>query len=414
MKRQTVLFWIGLTLGLATLNCGAGVSPAICSRDGCTTSSGPFLSALDKVVLVAGGDAVESGRATEAKLVGPFGVDFDRSGNAYIVEMTGLRVLKVNLRGDLSRISGTGKKGNSGDGKPALDAELNGPHSLAVAPNGDIYVADTWNNRVRKIDAQAGTISAFAGTGEKGYSGDGGPALRAEFGGIYCVALDPKGERLVLTDLDSRRIRVVELRTGTVATVAGNGEKGRPADGVDARVAPLVDPRAAVLDSQGNLYILERSGDALRVVDLAGKIRTLIGDGKGEVTLKGPKHLCIDRDDSVVIADTENHRILKYLPREDKTVRVAGTGEKGTAGIGGPPDKIQLNQPHGVTIGPAGELFISDSSNNRVLKIERPSQTGPERWEGAIREFEKKDKETTPSQGQIVFVGSSSASTDLN
>jgi lysophospholipase L1-like esterase/sugar lactone lactonase YvrE len=366
-------------------------------------------------VLVAGGSGAEGGPAAAAKLDGPFGVDFDRAGNAFLVEIAGHRVLKIDRQGVLTRVGGTGAKGDAGDGGPAMKAEFNGMHSLAVAPNGDIFVADTWNNRVRKFDPRTGTITALAGTGKKGFSGDGGPAVRAEFGGIYCVALDPKGERLVLTDLDNRRIRVVDIATGVVATAAGNGEKGKPADGADARTAPLVDPRAAVLDSLGNVWILERGGNALRVVDPAGKIRTVIGDGKGDLTVKGPKHLCIDRDGSVIVADTENHRILKYLPRENKTVLIAGTGEKGTAGVGGPPDQVQLSQPHGVTIGPTGELFIVDSSNNRVLKIERTEKAGnqsaaakPDRWESAIAAFETSDKSSPPPQGEIVFVGSSS------
>jgi DNA-binding beta-propeller fold protein YncE len=289
----------------------------------------------------------------------------------FLVEIAGHRVLKVDGRGVLTRIAGTGAKGDRGDGGPALGAEFNGMHSLAVAQTGDIYVADTWNNRVRKIDRRAGTITAFAGTGKKGFAGDGGPAVQAQFGGIYCVALDPAGRRLYLTDLDNRRIRAVDLATGIVTTVAGNGQKGRPQDGSDARQAPLVDPRAAIADAAGNVYVLERGGNALRVVDPAGKIRTLIGDGKGGLTLKGPKHLCMDLEGNVIVADTENHRIVKYLVREGKAVAVAGTGEKGTAGIGGPPDRVQLNQPHGVTMHQSGTLYIVDSSNNRVLKIER-------------------------------------------
>lgn len=371
--------------------------------------------AADKVILIAGGMAGEGGPATQAKLIGPFGVDFDRSGNTFLVEIAGHRVLKIDRPGVLTRLAGTGMKGDRGDGGPALDAEFNGMHSLAVARNGDVIVADTLNNRVRKINAQTGTITALAGTGKKGNSGDGGPATQAEFGGIYCIALDPQCTRLVLTDLDNRRIRVVDLATSIVTTVAGNGEKGKPADGADARTAPLVDPRAAVLDSQETLWILERGGNALRAVDPNGKIRTVIGDGKGDVTLNGPKHLCIDRAGNVVIADTENHRILKYIPRDNKIVPVAGTGEKGTAGVGGPPEKLQLNQPHGVTIGPSGELYIVDSSNNRVLKIERSeklevkasTEAKPDRWESAIQEFEKKDKSSPPPQGEIVFVGSS-------
>jgi DNA-binding beta-propeller fold protein YncE len=335
----------------------------------------------DRLVLVAGSGTEKDGPATKAKLQGPFGVDFDKAGNMYVVEMIGQRVCRVDPKGTLTVLAGTGKKGDGGDGGPAAKAEFNGPHSLAVAPNGDLYIADTWNNRVRKIDAKTGTISAFAGTGEKGFAGDGGPAAKAKFGGVYCVAFDPRGERLYLADLDNQRIRAVELKSGTVTTVAGNGDKGVPEDGAEAVKAPLVDPRAVAADAKGNVYILERAGHALRVVDAAGKIRTVAGTGKlgatgdggdaRQATFNGPKHLCIDRDGSVLIADTENHLIRRFLPGNDKIVRVAGTGKKGGAGLGTAPDKAELSQPHGVYVHPSGDLYIADSSNNRVLRIER-------------------------------------------
>jgi sugar lactone lactonase YvrE len=254
-------------------------------------------------------------------------------------------------------------------------------HSLAVLPRGDIFVADTLNNRIRKFDPKTGLIHAFAGTGTKGFSGDGGPAEKAEFGGVYCVALDPSREQLYVADLDNRRIRKIDLKTNVVSTVAGNGRKGVPADGTDAVNAPLVDPRAVAADAKGNIYILERGGHALRVVDDRGKIRTVAGTGKvgatgdgGDArlaTFNGPKHLCVDRDGNVLIADTENHLIRKYLPAEGKVVRVAGTGKPGTAGVGGPPDKVELHQPHGVQVDASGTIYIADSTNNRILKIER-------------------------------------------
>jgi DNA-binding beta-propeller fold protein YncE len=327
--------------------------------------------AADRVVLVAGGSESEGGPAVRTRLNGPFGVDFDRSGDMLIVEIAGHRVLRVDRQGILTRIAGTGDKGDAGDGGPALRAQFNSMHSLAVAADGAIYVADTLNNRVRQIDPRTATIAAFAGTGEKGFSGDGGPAAQALFNGIYCVALDPAGARLYLTDLENRRIRVVDRRTGMVSTVAGNGQKGKPEDGADARRAPLVDPRAAAVDAQGNLYILERSGNALRVVDPHGRIRTVIGDGRGDTRLKGPKHLCVDRDGSVLIADTDNHRIVRYVPGEDRVLPVAGSGVKGSSGVPGPPDQVQLNEPHGVRVGPAGDLYIVDSMNHRVLRMER-------------------------------------------
>jgi DNA-binding beta-propeller fold protein YncE len=341
------------------------------------------LARADKVILVAGGGTAEDGApATTAKVLSPFGVALDGASNTYLVEYSGQRVRRIDNRGIIRTVAGTGKQGSVGAGGPAIKAEFNSPHSIAILPNGDVLVADTMNNRVCRIDTRTGMFTVVAGTGEKGFAGDGGPAVKARFGNIYCAALDPQGERLYLADLDNRRVRMVNLQTGVVLTVAGNGNKGVPEDGTDAVRAPLIDPRAVAVDASGNLFILERGGHALRVVDRQGKIRTIAGTGKAGATgdggdarmatLNGPKHLCIDLDGNVIIADTENHLIRKVFLTEGKIVRVAGTGKKGSAGVGGPPLEVELNQPHGVYVHPAtGILYVADSSNNRVLKMER-------------------------------------------
>ncbi|MBM3876385.1 MAG: hypothetical protein FJ386_06665 [Verrucomicrobia bacterium] len=335
----------------------------------------------DKVALVAGGgDKPADAPATEVKLVAPFGVDFDRAGQLFLVEMGGgERVRKVDAKGILTTIAGTGQKGFAGDAGPAAQAQFNGMHNLAVAPNGDIFVSDTWNSRVRKIDAQSGVITTVAGTGTKGFTGEGGPAVKADFGNIYCVSLDPQAENLLLADLDNRRIRAVNLKTGIARTIAGNGQRGTPEDGAEAAKSPLVDPRAVCADAKGTIYVLERGGHALRAVTPDGRIRTVAGTGQkglsgdgGEArlaTLNGPKHLCMDHDGSVLIADTENHVIRRYSPGTEKITRVAGSGRKGTGGVGGPPLELEMSQPHGVTVHRDGTLFITDSGNHRVLKI---------------------------------------------
>jgi DNA-binding beta-propeller fold protein YncE len=333
------------------------------------------------LTLVAGGGAstADKVKATEAQLNTPFGVEFDKAGNLYFVELNGHRVCRVDAKGVLTTVAGTGKKGDAGDGGPALEAQFNGMHNLAIAPNDDLLLADTWNNRVRKIDARTQLVSTIAGTGERGFSGDGGPATQATFGNIYCASLDPQAQQLYLADLDNRRIRAVDLKTGIVKTVAGNGATGAPKDGAVAVNAPLLDPRAVAVNAKGEIYILERTGNALRVVGRDGKIRTVAGTGaKGadggnalEATLNGPKHLCFDLEGNVLIADSENHLIRKYLPASGKIVRVAGNGQKGTNGLNGPPEQAELNQPHGVTVHRDGTLFIADSSNGRVLKIAR-------------------------------------------
>lgn len=330
------------------------------------------LAAAEKIVLVAGGDEDRTGiPATRARLLEPFGVGFDASGNMFIIEMvTGNRLLKVDANGILHHVAGQPAPGDAGDGGPALAARFRGPHNLAVLPDGNVLVGDTWNGRVRRVDVNAATVSTLPGFNV--------PAERARTSGPYCITLDFAGTRLYIADL--RRIHVVDLKRGTSRVVAGNGEKGVPADGALAVNAPLFDPRAVAADRKGNLYILERGGHALRVVGRDGRIRTVVNaagkkgaDGDGgpalAATMSGPKHLCIDHDDNVIIADAENHLIRKYVPATGKILRVAGTGRKGAAGLNGPPTQCELSRPHGVTVHSDGTLFITDSYNNRILKI---------------------------------------------
>jgi sugar lactone lactonase YvrE len=326
----------------------------------------------ERVVLVAGGGEKATGiPAIRAQLLEPFGVDFDAAGNMFIIEMArGNRLLKMDSRGLLHHVAGQPTPGNGGDDGPALAAKFNGPHNLAVLPDGNVLIADTWNGRVRRVDVKAAMVSTLPGFAV--------PAEQARAAGPYCISLDFTGARLYVADL--RRIHVIDLKTGTSRIVAGNGEKGVPPDGAVAIEAPLFDPRAVTVDRKGNVYILERGGHALRVVDRDGKIRTVVnmsgkkgaeGDGGDArtATLNGPKHVCVDRDDNVIIADAENHLIRKYIPATGKIVRVAGTGKKGAAGLDGPPGECELSRPHGVTVHRDGTLYITDSYNDRILKI---------------------------------------------
>jgi sugar lactone lactonase YvrE len=339
-----------------------------------------------RVVQIAGGP--DDGSHVAARAAGlhePFGVAIDRTGNLFIVEERGNRVSKVDRAGMISAFAGTGTKGDGGDAGPAVQALLANPHHVAFVPGNldDLLIADTINARVRRVSAATGVITTVAGSA-KGFAGDGGPALQAQFAHVFCMAFDKRGEKMYLADLGNKRIRSVDLRTGVTATVAGNGEKGIPTDGAVAVEAPLFDPRAVAVDSQGNVYVLERNGHALRVVDTTGKIRTVAGTGQpgfsgdgGDAllaTMNGPKFLSVDHNDDVLIVDTENHAIRKYQPRDRKMVRVAGTGAKGDAGLGGPPEGVAMNRPHGVYEDEKGALYIADSSNHRVIKVEPPAK----------------------------------------
>ncbi len=262
-----------------------------------------------------------------ADLEDPFAVAFDRKGTMYVAEMKPNRIRK---------------------GDAVLGDGWKGPHHLLVAPNNDIYVADTFNKKVKKIDGKTGLVTTLAEIS------------------VYCLAADPKWKKLFIADLDGRRVQAFDLKTGKMTVVAGNGEKGVPEDGADAVSQPLVDPRAVAVDAKsGTLYILERGGHALRAVDAKGKIRTVAGTGKKgftgdggpalEATFNGPKHLDVAPNGDVLIVDTENHAIRRYLPKTGRIERFAGD--------------LELKRPHGVIVGPKGVVYISDSENNRVVTV---------------------------------------------
>jgi hypothetical protein len=322
----------------------------------------------EKVVLVAGGP--------NAGFKEPFGMDFLPDRSIVLVEYSGHKVTHVDANGKVSSYAGTGKRGYA-DG-PADKAMFNGPHNLAVAKDGTVYVADSLNHVVRKIDPKTRETTTIAGTGKPGFSGDGGPAKQAQFASTFHVALDADQKNLYVVDLANKRVRRIDLASGIVTTVAGTGKAGVPDDGAKASEAPLKDPRACALDSKGRLYILERGGDALRVVE-DGKIRTVAG-GKGpglegdggpaiQAKLAGPKLIWVDKNDDVLIADAENSVVRKYVAMDGTIRRIAGTGQKGENGLDLPPLKTQIARPHGVAEGPDGTIWIVDSYNSRLLKL---------------------------------------------
>lgn len=362
----------GLLLVLAwTLVWGAGMTM-------------PNAVAADSLELVVGesasrNDGVDSSR--QPRLNAPFGIDFDRHGHMYIVELEGGHIHRWTKQDGLVTVAGTGKKGDGGDRGPAAQAIFHSMHALAIDPAGTLFIADTLNHRVRRMDPVQGVVEPFAGTGAPGNTGDDGPALSATFNGVYCVALTPDYKTLLITDLENRRIRSVDLATGRLQLVAGNGDRGVPREGAMARESPLVDPRAAAADRFGNIYILERGGHALRKVDPLGRITTVVGTGTAgvgaeegparEMPLRGPKHLCITVDGRVLIADTDNHQIRCYDPATERIRVVAGSGKRGIEGLGGPAKLAELHFPHGVCLDSSGELFIVDTGNNRILRLVR-------------------------------------------
>ena len=325
-------------------------------------------------------------------MIEPFSLVFAEDGTAYGVEYEkGNRVFSISPGGQVQFIAGGNTPGGKklgdvaeGDGGNMAGARFNGMHELALHPDGmRIFIADTFNHRIRLLDLEAGTVSTFAGTGGKaGFGGDDGPAVKAKFNQPYTVALDFAGEKLLITDLGNFRVREIDLKSGTITTVAGNGKKGIPKDGEPATSQPLVSPRAACYGPGGTVYIASRNGNAVREVDAQGNICTIVSksgekgySGNGgpatEALINGPKHLCLDGAGNLIITDDVNHCIRLYSPTTGKIHLIAGVPENAGTQTSSDPLKTQLNRPHGARLDAQGRLWVADSMNHRVLRFEK-------------------------------------------
>ena len=318
--------------------------------------------AADKVELVAEG------------LNEPFAFGFVGK-DVLLTEFGSHRIVRITPQGKITVVAGSGKIG--GEDGVGIKASMNAPHNLALLDDGRAYISDTQGHRLRLLDPKSGQLETVGGS-EKGFAGDGGPVSRAKFDHLYHVALSPDREALYICDLGNRRIRRVDLKTNVISTVAGNGKKGVPTDGEPAIDQPLVDPRAVEADARGRLWILERGGNALRVVE-DGKIRTVAGTGQAgfagddgpalKAKLNGPKGLFVTAAGTVLIADAENHCIREYDPKTKLIRRVAGTGKSGKGATGGDPRETDLRRPHAMAVDAEGVMFIADSYNGRLLRV---------------------------------------------
>ncbi len=335
-----------------------------------------------------GGDG---GPATAAELSDSRGVAVDGAGNLYIADSGNDRIRRVDAATkNIDTVAG----GVTGDGGPAVAAQLNSPRGVATDGAGNLYIADTLNYRVRKIDI-AGNISTVAGDGTRGFSGDGRQATEAQMDFPYGAAVDGAGN-LYIADLINHRVRRVDA-AGNIDTVAGDGEQGYGGDGEPALQAQLQYPIDVALDGAGNLYIADRDNHRIRRVDADGIITTVAGsgeqgyDGDGEsataAQLAHPHGMTVDEAGNLYIADTFNHRIRK-VDADGIITTVAGSGEEGYDGDGGPAIEAQLDSPHDVALDGAGNLYIADRDNHRIRwvdadgKIDTVAGSGEEGYDG--------------------------------
>ena len=320
----------------------------------------------------------DGGPATQALQREPFMCAFDRQGNVYVAEARNHCVRRIDKdTGVITTVAGTGASGYSGDGGPATQATFNEPYSLEIDGNGDIYIVDRLNAVVRKVDASTGVITTAAGTGEPGYSGDGGPGNQAQLREPNDCFLDGRGG-LLIADIQDQRIRRLDLASGIITTFAGNGEKVRGGDGGPAIDASILGARAVCMDSKGNTYIAEREGNGVRKVDSNGVMSTLAGDGERGYTGDGgpalaatwgaPKAIRCDLHDNIVVVDTENHAIRRIDASTGIVTTIAG-GHLGGEGDGGRATDAGMDRPHGCCLDQDGNLYIADSNNHRVRVV---------------------------------------------
>ena len=318
------------------------------------------------------GFAGDGGPPNKVEMDLPTGVAVDSSGNILFADSLNNRIRKL-ASGSVNTIAGNGVLSHSGDGGAAVKAQINTPLGVAVDAAGNTYIADTANNVVRRVDSN-GAISNFAGTGTAGSSGDGSAATGAQLNGPQGLAVDSAGN-LYIADTQNNRVR--KVTGGTISTVAGNGTGGFAGDGAAAGSAQLNLPFGVAVDAGGNLYIAEFGNNRVRKVTAGGTISTLAGNGVfgysgdgGQATgamLNGPQGVAVDTLGNVYIADAANNRVRRVAPNGTITT-VAGSGLAGYSGDGGSAVNAQVGNPVAVAVDSTGNLFIADGSA-RVRKV---------------------------------------------
>lgn len=316
-------------------------------------------------------DSPSGVEATSIPLAQPGGIAFDAAGNLYIADTDDQIVQEVNLAGIITTVAGTGEQGFSGDGGPATSADLDSPVGVAVDGSGNIYIADTHNQRIREVTN--GTITTIAGTGTAGFSGDGGAAASATLDMPTAIAVDSKGN-IYIADTNNNRIR--EISGANISTVAGNGSQTFSGDGGAATAAGLDSPNGVAVDSALNIYIGDTHNQRVRMVAAGtGVITTIAGTGAKTFTADGatsgaalarPMGVAVDASGAVYVADSDNERIRKISGSNISTV--AGDGTEGFSGDKGPSVSASIDTPHAVATGSA-EVAFADTLNNRVRAV---------------------------------------------
>jgi len=308
----------------------------------------------------------------------PYGLVIGPDRALYFCDLDNQRIRRLDLKTRrTATVAGNGERAYAGDGGPAANAALNMPHEIQFDSARNLYIAERDNHVIRKVDAKTGIISTFAGTGVAGFSGDNGPAAQAQLRQPHSIAV--AGGRLLICDVGNHRIRQVDFATGTIATYAGTGERKPTPDGARVDGVPLNGPRTIAFDPEGNLFLALREGNAIyRIAPKTMTIHHLAGTGEQGYSgdggparlarLAGPKGLAYSAG-SLYVADTENHVVRRIELGTGAITTVLGTGRAGD-GPGPDPLRCALSRPHGVLVDAAGILYVGDSEAHRIRAVD--------------------------------------------
>ena len=368
---------VPLTAVTGTGNVGFGLT---------AIGAGPLAVLIPGIISTVAGNGTagytgNGAAATSAKLNSPRRALADNSGNLYIADFANSVIRKVTVgTGLISTIAGNGTPGYSGDGSQATSGQLNNPDGLGIDSAGNIYIADKNSQRIRKVTTATGVLTTVAGNGTSGYSGDGGLAVSAAIKTPSSnIAFDSAGN-FYFADSGNNLIREVNLVTGLIGTVAGNGTAGYSGDGGAATAAQLNDPIGVALDAYNNIYIADYGNARIRKMSaLTGIITTLAGNGTlgysgdgGAATsaeLSLPSSVAVDAAGNVYIADSGNTRIRAVVAGTGIISTIAGNGTKGYTGDNGAATSAELNTPYDISLDSQGNLCIADKGSNVVREV---------------------------------------------
>ena len=322
------------------------------------------------------GFAGDGGPATAANLAFPAALTFDSAGNMYIADASNSRVRKVDTNGTITTFAGTGDFGDFGDTNVATKAGMNRPYGVVMDKAGNLYIADAYNDAIRKVAASGGIMSTFAGTFQ-GFGGDGGGATGALMDTPTALVFDAAGN-LYIADTNNHRIRKVGT-DGNITTFAGNGNAADFGDGGPATSASLNSPEGLAIDNAGNIYVADTASHRVRKISPDGTITTVAGNGSGgfqgdggpatKANLYYPKGLAVDASSgNLYIADWLNSRIRVVTP-DGNIYTVAGNGSYDYYGDGGPATSAALRFPWGLAVDAAGNVYVADDENSTIRKL---------------------------------------------